>query len=83
MPRPACGVDSLAQGVKVDLAELRQDHRVLKLACDGIAHAREGDGARVVLSEKSEPSAPQPTRWSLPSPRRPSGPLPHHDRNRR
>ena len=47
---------SFAESVQIDVAELREDHRVLKFAGRGIASAREGDGARVL--DRQQTGAP-------------------------
>jgi len=44
---------SLAERIEFNLAEPRQDHRVLKLACPRIAGARERRGARMFERECS------------------------------
>ena len=42
--------------VRIDLAEPRQDHRVLKLSCRRIAGARERQSARVFERERASPA---------------------------
>ena len=44
-----------AERIEIDVAEPRQDHRVLKLACRRIAGARERQGARVFERERASP----------------------------
>ena len=51
-----CAALSLAERIEIDFAELRQDHRVLKLACRRIAGARERQGARVFEGERASPA---------------------------
>jgi hypothetical protein len=47
---------SLAERIEINLAEPRQDHRVLKLTCRRIACARERQGARVFEREHASPA---------------------------
>jgi hypothetical protein len=46
---------SLAERIEINLAEPRQDHRVLKLACRRIAGARKRQSARVFERERASP----------------------------
>ena len=46
----------LAERIEIDLAKLRQDHRVLKLACRRIARARKRQSARMFERERTSPS---------------------------
>jgi hypothetical protein len=77
--RPGDVVLSLAEQIQIDLAEPREDHRVLKLACRRIAGAGKRQSARVLEREPgvrprldSEPHGLHPA----------SGRLPHHDQMR-
>ena len=47
---------SLAERIEINLAEPRQDHRVLKLACRRIAGARKRQSARVFERERASPA---------------------------
>ena len=47
---------SLAEQIESDLAEPRQDHRVLKLTCRRIAGARKRQRARVFERERASPA---------------------------
>ena len=47
---------SLAERIQINLAEPRQDHRVLKLACRRIAGARKRQSARVFERERASPA---------------------------
>jgi hypothetical protein len=51
--RPRDEAFSLAERIEIDLAEPRQDHRVLKLACRRIAGAGKRQGARVFERERA------------------------------
>ena len=51
-----CAALSLGEQIEIDFAELRQDHRILKLACRRIAGARERQGARVFERERASPA---------------------------
>ena len=55
-PSKNCGARSLAEQLEIDLAEPREDHRVLKLSCRRIAGARERQGARVFECERASPA---------------------------
>ena len=46
---------SLAERIEINLAEPRQDHRVLKLGCRRIAGARKRQSARVFERERASP----------------------------
>ena len=54
--RPCDAARSLAERIEIDLAKLRQDHRVLKLARRRIAGARERQSARVFERERASPA---------------------------
>jgi hypothetical protein len=54
--RPCDAVLSLAERIEVDLAKLRQDHPVLKLARRRIAGAGESQSARVFERERASPA---------------------------
>ena len=56
-PAPSGNDDALspAERIEIDVAEPRQDHRLLKLACRRIAGARERQGARVFDRERTGP----------------------------
>ena len=58
---------SLAEQIESDLAEPRQDHRVLKLACRRIAGARESQGAGVFDCERTSPAFSHDWTHDLPS----------------
>ena len=47
---------SLAERIEINLAEPRQDHRVLKLASRRIARARKRQNARVFERERASPA---------------------------
>ena len=47
---------SLAERIEINLAEPRQDHRVLKLACRRIACARKRQSARMFEREHASPA---------------------------
>ena len=47
---------SLAERIEINLAEPRQDHCILKLACRGIARARKRQSARVFERERASPA---------------------------
>jgi hypothetical protein len=47
---------SLAERIEINLAKLRQDHRVLKLACRGIAGAGKRHSASVFERERACPA---------------------------
>ena len=47
---------SLAERIEINLAEPRQDHRVLKLACRRIAGAGKRHSARVFERERASPT---------------------------
>jgi hypothetical protein len=51
-----CAALSLAEQIESDLAEPRQDHGVLKLACRRIAGARERQSAGVFECERTSPA---------------------------
>jgi len=46
---------SLAERIEINLAEPRQDHRVLKFGCRRIAGARKRQSARVFERERASP----------------------------
>jgi hypothetical protein len=50
------GVASLAERIEINLAKLRQDHRVLKLACRRIAGARKRHSTSVFERERASPA---------------------------
>ena len=54
--RPGDVALSLAERIEIDLAEPRQDHRVLKLACRRIAGAGKRQSARVFERERASPA---------------------------
>ena len=54
--RPCDVVLSLAERIEIDLAEPREDHRVLKLACRRIAGAGKRQSARVFERERASPA---------------------------
>jgi hypothetical protein len=60
--RPCDAALSLAERMEIDLAEPREDHRVLKLACRRIAGARKGYSARVF--ERQRARAPFGNDWT-------------------
>ena len=53
--RPSDVARSLPERIEINLAEPRQDHRVLKLACRRIAGARKRQSARVFERERASP----------------------------
>jgi hypothetical protein len=53
---PGDVVVSLAERIEIDLAEPREDHRVLKLACRRIAGAGKCQSARVFERERASPA---------------------------
>ena len=55
-PRLGIAVLSLTERIEIDFAELRQDHRVLKLARRRIAAARERQGTRVFERKRASPA---------------------------
>jgi len=71
LDRPAlsrnCAALSLAERIEIDFAELRQDHRVQKLACRRIAGARERQGARMFERERASPAFGDEWTHDLPS----------------
>jgi hypothetical protein len=57
--RPPSGDDaalSLAKRIEINLAEPRQDHRVVKVTCRRIAGARKRHSARVFERERASPT---------------------------
>ena len=54
--RPCDAARSLAERIEIDLAEPREDHRVLKLACRRIAGSGKRDSARVFERERASPA---------------------------
>ncbi len=56
LPPRYCAAFSLAERIEIDLAETREDHRVLKLSCRRIAGARERQSARVFECERASPA---------------------------
>ena len=65
--RRNCAALSLAEQIEIDIAELRQDHRVQKLACRRIAGARERQGARMFERERASPAFGDEWTHDLPS----------------
>jgi hypothetical protein len=53
--RPCGAAFSLAERMEIDLAEPREDHRVLKLACRRIAGAGKRHSARVFERQCASP----------------------------
>ena len=58
---------SLPERIEIDIAEPREDHRVLKLACRRIAGARERQRARVFERERASPAFGDEWPHGLPS----------------
>jgi hypothetical protein len=54
--RPCDAALSLAERMEIDLAEPREDHRVLKLACRRIAGAGKRQSARVFERKSASPA---------------------------
>jgi len=57
--RPCDAALSLAERIEIDLAKLRQDHRVLKLACRRITGVRKRQSAHVFDREREAGVGPR------------------------